>query len=70
MTSALTNLLVPLDKKLRASDEFLKAKHNLLAQFDSVDDLITDEAKASGMSREVEAGMRTVAGMAARGTVT
>jgi hypothetical protein len=49
--SALSNLSVPLGKKLKASDDFLKAKHNLLAQFDSVDDLVTDETKVSAKDR-------------------
>lgn len=47
MTAALASLSVPLGKKLKQSDDFLKTKHNLLAQFNSVDDLVTDESKLS-----------------------
>lgn len=45
MTATLASLSVPLGKKLKQSDDFLKTKHNLLAQFESVDDLVTDESK-------------------------
>ncbi|QBF31859.1 HEPN domain-containing protein [Thalassococcus sp. S3] len=51
MTVDLTNLSIPLGKKLKASDDFLKAKHNLLAQFDGVEELVTDEKKISDQDR-------------------
>lgn len=52
MTSTLGGLTVTLSKKLRQSDDFLKAKHNLLTQFDSVEDLVTDETKLSDKERQ------------------
>jgi hypothetical protein len=52
MTSVLTCLVVPVGKKLKATDAFLKSKHNLLAQFDSVGDLVTDEKKLASRDRE------------------
>lgn len=51
MTTALASLSVTLGKHLKNSDDFLKAKHNMLAQFDSVDDLVTDETKISDKDR-------------------
>ncbi|MBL7326247.1 hypothetical protein INQ16_32185, partial [Escherichia coli] len=51
MTSTLGGLTVTLGKKLKQSDDFLKAKHNLLTQFDSIDDLVTDETKLSAKDR-------------------
>jgi hypothetical protein len=47
MTAVLGNLSVTLGKRLKQSDGFLKAKHNVLAQFDCIDDLVTDETKLS-----------------------
>ena len=52
MTSTLGGLTVTLGKKLKQSDDFLKAKHNLLTQFDSIDDLVTDETKLSAKDRQ------------------
>lgn len=51
MTAALASLSVPLAKKLKQSDDFLKTKHNLLAQFDSIDDLVTDESKLTAKDK-------------------
>ncbi|MDH4744928.1 HEPN domain-containing protein [Sphingomonas sp. NPDC092331] len=52
MTATLGGLTVTLGKKLKQSDDFLKAKHNLLSQFDSIDDLVTDEKKLSAKDRQ------------------
>lgn len=51
MTGYLSNLTITMGKKLKQSDAFLKAKHNLLAQFDGVEDLVTDETKVSDQDR-------------------
>jgi len=52
MTSSLGALTITLGKKLKHSDDFLRAKHNLLAQFDSIEDLVTDEAKLTDSDRK------------------
>lgn len=52
MTADLASLSITLGKKLRGSDEFLKKKHNVLAQFDGVEDLVTNQKKISGKDRE------------------
>lgn len=51
MTGVLKTLVVPQSKKLKGTDDFLKGKHNLLSQFDSVDDLVTDETKLTAKER-------------------
>lgn len=51
MTAKLGSLTVTLGNRLKQSDEFLKAKHNLLAQFDCIDDLVTDETRLSEKDR-------------------
>src|SRR6187402_3668906 len=52
MTADLASLSITLGKKLRGSDEFLKKKHNVLAQFDGVEDLVANQKKISGKDRE------------------
>ena len=52
MISTLGSLTVTLGKVLKRSDDFLKAKHNLLAQFDSIDDLVTDDKMLSAKDRQ------------------
>ena len=52
MTSTLGGLTVTLGKKLTQSDDYLKGKHNLLTQFDSIDDLVTDETKLTAKDRQ------------------
>lgn len=51
MKADLTSLTIPLGKNLKSSDDFLNAKHNLLAQFSSVEDLVTDETKIADKDR-------------------
>lgn len=52
MTSTLGGLIITLGKKLKQSDDFLKAKHNQLAQFDNIDDLVTDETRLTDKERQ------------------
>lgn len=51
MKADLASLTISLGKKLKSSDDFLKAKHNLLAQFNGVDDLVGDETKIADKDR-------------------
>lgn len=51
MIIPLADLTVPLGTKLQQADAFLKAKHNLLASFDTIDDLVTDETKLAAKDR-------------------
>gem|GEM_PF-765585 len=50
--SSLDGVSVTMTKALRQSDAFLKAKANMLSQFDNVDHLVTDESILSEKDRD------------------
>ncbi|SDB48491.1 HEPN domain-containing protein [Belnapia rosea] len=51
MTSVLAGLSVPVAKATKASDDYLKGKHNQLTQFDSIEDLVLDETRITDKDR-------------------
>lgn len=51
MPHVLARLSVHKTKAIKASDEYLMAKHNQLAQFDSIVDLVTDETRLAEKDR-------------------
>ena len=52
MPEQLRNITVPTNKALRQADRYLISKHNQLKQFDSVEDLATDESKLDQSDRD------------------
>lgn len=51
MAKTLSDISAPDNKSIRRSDGFLKAKHNLLSRFSSVEDLVTDEKRLNEAER-------------------